>query len=82
MGSERVLVLEVEGLCWEAERDAPAAGVSGYDCEAVLESFTNGPRPSVGGSLLMSIEKPEDTMMSSVACWSEDAELTRDRDSD
>ena len=63
MGSERMLVLVVWGLCWEVERDAPAARVSGDSCETVVESFDSGPRPSVGGNLPMSIEKPEDAMV-------------------
>ena len=43
--------------------DAPRARVSGDDCDCVLESFAKGPSSSVGGSLPMSIEKPEDAMV-------------------
>jgi len=43
--------------------DAPRAKVSGDDCDCMLESFDNGPSPSVGGSLPMSIEKPEGAMV-------------------
>ena len=58
VGSASVLVL-VELRC-----DAPCARVSGDDCDCVLESFTSGPRLSVvGGSLPISIEKPEDAMV-------------------
>lgn len=65
MGSESVLVLAFGGL----RCDAPAARVSGDDCDCMLESLDSGPRPSVGGSLPMSIEKPEDAMVGSLGGW-------------